>query len=198
VNLIKISGDLRLLNFTGEIRLHPLQAGSSIMPGKVNPVLPEAIIQTGLRVMANDMLIADAASRGTLQINEFLPLIADTLIEEIELLSAANPLLAAHIRGLSADEARCRALFDASPMIVTALVPLIGYERATELIKEFHERLPEGDGSVLPPEGDAAGARNIRRFLEEKLGKKLIDEVLSAYRLTALGYRKDGYDTEGK
>ena len=144
------------------------------------------------------MLIADAASRGTWQINEFLPLIADALLDEIELLTAANPLLAAHVRGLSADEARCRALFDASPMIVTALVPLIGYERAEELIKEFHERQPSPDGSVLPPEGDAAGARNIRRFLEEKLGKKLIDEVLSAYRLTALGYRKDGYDTEGK
>jgi len=198
VNLVKIASDLRLLNFTGEIRLHPLQAGSSIMPGKVNPVLPEAIIQTGLRAMADDMLIAEAASRGTWQINEFLPLIAEALLDEIELLTAANPLLAAHVRGLTADEVRCRALFDASPMIVTALVPLIGYDRATELIKEFHERLPEGDGTVLPPEGDAAGARSIRTFLEEKLGKKLIDEVLSAYRLTALGYRKDGYDTEGK
>ena len=82
-------------------------------------------------------------------------------------------------------------------MIVTALLPLIGYERATELIKEFHERQPSPDGTVVP-EGDTAAARNIRTFLEEKLGKKLIDEVLSAYRLTALGYRKNGYDTEGK
>ncbi len=144
------------------------------------------------------MLIADAASRGTWQINEFLPLIADALLDEIELLTAANPLLAAHVRGLTADEARCRALFDASPMIVTALVPLIGYERATELIKEFHERQPSPDGSILPAEWDTAAARSIRTFLEEKLGKKLIDEVFSAYRLTALGYRKDGYDTEGK
>ena len=189
VNLVKIAGDLRLLNFTGEIRLPPLQAGSSIMPGKVNPVLPEAIIQTGLRVMANDMLIADAASRGTWQINEFLPLIADAFLEEIELLTAANPLLAAHVRGLTADEARCRALFDASPMIITALLPIIGYERATELIKEFHEQ---------ELSGDTAAARNIRTFLEEKLGKKLIDETFSAYHLTALGYRKNGYDTKGK
>ncbi len=194
-NLVKIAGDLRLLNFTGEIRLPPLQAGSSIMPGKVNPVLAEAIIQTGLRAMADDMLIADAASRGTLQINEFLPLIADAFLEEVELLAAAGPLLAAYVRGLTADEARCRALFDASPMIVTALVPLIGYERATELIREYHAGA--GDAS-RPPGGDAAAAATIRIFLEARLGKKLIDEVLSAYRLTALGYRKDGYDTEGE
>ena len=88
-NLVKISGDLRLLNFMGEIHLSPVQAGSSIMPGKVNPVVLEAVIQTGLRVMADDMLIADAVSRGTWQISEFMPLIADAFLEEIDLLTAA-------------------------------------------------------------------------------------------------------------
>jgi aspartate ammonia-lyase len=117
-NLVKISGDLRLLNFIGEIHLAPVQAGSSIMPGKVNPVVLEAVIQTGLRVMANDMLIADAVSRGTWQINEFMPLIADTFLEEIDLLTAAATLLAEQVKGLIADEARCRLIFDQSPIWV--------------------------------------------------------------------------------
>jgi aspartate ammonia-lyase len=196
-NLVKIAGDLRLLNFIGEIHLPPAQTGSSIMPGKINPVVMEAVIQTGLRVMADDMLIADAASRGTWQISEFLPLIADAFLEEIELLTAAAPLLAAQVRGLAADEARCSAFFDSSPMIITALVPFIGYERATELIREFNARAASTEPFASPAEGHAGGGRNIRTFLEEKLGKGLIEQALSPYRLTALGHRKNGYDTQG-
>jgi aspartate ammonia-lyase len=197
-NLVKISGDLRLLNFTGEIHLSPVQAGSSIMPGKVNPVVIEAVIQTGLRVMADDMLVADAVSRGTWQINEFMPLIADAFLEEIDLLTSAATLLAGQVRGLVADEARCRAFFDQSPMIVTALLPLIGYERATELIMEFYRRESSVVKSASPPEGHVGGTPNIRSFLEEKLGKGLIEEALSPYRLTALGYREHGYHTQGE
>ena len=181
----------------GEIRLPPLQAGSSIMPGKVNPVIPEAIIQTGLRVMANDMLIADAASRGTWQINEFLPLIADAFLEEIDLLTAATPLLAAHVRGLAADEARCRAFFDAEPDDRHG-PPAAHRLRTGDGADPGISRAATVDGRVRLAGGDAAAARNIRSFLEEKLGKELIDEVLSPYRLTALGYRKHGYDTQGK
>jgi aspartate ammonia-lyase len=187
-NLVKISGDLRLLNLMGEIRLPPVQAGSSIMPGKVNPVIPEAVIQTGLRVMANDTGICEAVSRGTWQINEFLPLIADLFLEEIDLLSAAAPVLAAHVKGILADEARCRHFVDQSPMIVTALLPFVGYKRATALIQEY-ARL---EGADKPGE---AQRRNIRSFLEEKLGKELTDEALSPHHLTMLGYRKHGYDT---
>ena len=106
VNLIKISNDLRLLNFLGEVRLPVCQAGSSIMPGKVNPVIPEAVIQAALRVMANDLLATEAASRSSLQINEFLPLLAQALLGSIGLLTAANKVLAAHIDGIQADEAR--------------------------------------------------------------------------------------------
>ncbi len=197
-NLVKISGDLRLLNFTGEIRLSPLQAGSSIMPGKVNPVVLEAVIQTGLRVMADDMLIADAVSRGTCQINEFMPLIADAFLEEIDLLAAAAVLLAGQVQGLIANDARCRSFFDQSPMIITALLPLIGYERATELIREYHRRENSAEGSASLSEGHAGGTRNVRSFLEEKLGKGLIEEALSPYRLTALGHDKHGYHTQGK
>ncbi len=93
VNLIKISNDLRLMNLLGEIRLPQLQAGSSIMPGKVNPVLTEAAIQTGIKVIANDGIITETAARGTLQINEFLPLLAHSLLESLDLLININRLL---------------------------------------------------------------------------------------------------------
>ncbi len=190
-NLVKISGDLRLLNLMGEIRLPPVQAGSSIMPGKVNPVIPEAVIQIGLRVMANDTGICNAASRGTWQINEFLPLIADLFLEEIDLLGAASSVLAAHVKGIVADEERCRHFFDQSPMIVTALLPFVGYEKAMALIQEY-TRLKGAD----KPGGDQT--RGIRSFLEEKLGKELTEQALSPHHITMLGYRKNGYDTQGK
>ena len=173
VNLIKTAGDLRLMNFLGEIKLPPLQAGSSIMPGKVNPVLCEAAIQTGIKVIAHDGIITDTASRGTLQINEFLPLLAHALLESLDLLININGLFAAHVRGITANPQKCADDFNASPMIITALLPVIGYEKATRLITEFSS----GDG------------KNMRLFLEDKLGKELIDSVLSPYQLTALGYK---------
>jgi aspartate ammonia-lyase len=173
VNLIKIANDLRLMNFLGEIKLPQLQAGSSIMPGKVNPVLCEAAIQVGMKVIANDAIITDAAARGTLQINEFLPLLAHALLESLDLLININGLLTEHVRGIGADKEKCEEYFNASPMIITALLPLIGYEKAAQLISDFSSR----------------GENNMRRFLEEKLGKELIDKVLSPYQLTALGYK---------
>jgi aspartate ammonia-lyase len=188
-NLVKISGDLRLLNLTGEIRLPPVQAGSSIMPGKVNPVIPEAVIQIGLRVMANDTGVCNAASRGTWQINEFLPLIADLFLEEIDLLAAASSVLAAHVDGIAADEGRCRHFVDQSPMIVTALLPFIGYERASKLIQEYTCL----KGADKPGEEQTV---TIRSFLEEKLGRELTEQALSPHHLTMLGYRNHGYDTQ--
>ncbi len=176
VNLIKIAGDLRLMNFLGEIRLPQLQAGSSIMPGKVNPVVAEAAIQVGMKVIANDAIIADAASRGTLQINEFLPLLAHGLLESLDLLVNINSLLATHVKGIVADEAKCAQYFNSSPMIITALLPAIGYERATELITEF----------------SAGSENNMRQFLEQKLGKEIVDKHLSPFSLTALGYKDRG------
>jgi aspartate ammonia-lyase len=176
VNLIKISNDLRLMNLLGEIRLPQLQAGSSIMPGKVNPVLPEAAIQVGMKVIANDAAITDAASRGTQQINEFLPLLAHALLESLDMLININHLLADHIRGIAADRKKCAHYFDHSPMIITALLPAIGYELATELMKEF-----------------AAGSeKNMRLFLEQHLGKEIVDKHLEPFALTALGYKDHG------
>jgi aspartate ammonia-lyase len=188
-SLVKISGDLRLLNLIGEIRLPPVQAGSSIMPGKVNPVIPEAVIQAGLRVMANDTGIGNAVSRGTLQINEFLPLIADLFLDEIDLLCAASAVLAAHVEGIEADAERCRDLFNGSPMIVTALLPFIGYERAMTLLQEFRIEAANVPG--------AGPAKTIRSFLEEKLGRDLTGQALSPHSLTALGHRNHGRDTQG-
>jgi aspartate ammonia-lyase len=143
------------------------------MPGKVNPVLCEAAIQVGMKVIANDAMITDAAARGTLQINEFLPLLAHALLESLDLLININGLLTEHVCGIGADKKKCEEYFDASPMIITALLPLIGYEKAALLISDFSSR----------------GEKNMRRFLEEKLGKELIDKVLSPYQLTALGYK---------
>ena len=178
-SLIKIANDLRLLHLLGEIELPKLQPGSSIMPGKVNPVMLEAAIQVGLKVMANDSLVAAACSRSTLQINEFLPLLAHSLLESMDLLTRLDGILAGHIDGITANEAKCREIFDASPMIVTAFLPHLGYERAGALITEFF----------------ASGRKNVREFLREKLGADLVERVLSAESLISLGYREDGKDT---
>lgn len=175
-NLIKVANDLRLMNFLGEIRLPQLQAGSSIMPGKVNPVWAEAAMQIGMKVIANDAVITDCASRGTLQINEFLPLLAHALLESLDLLININKQLAGHIRAIEADAVKCAEYFDHSPMILTALLPVIGYEKATELMKEF-----------------ASGPdKNMRFFLEQKVGKETVDKHLSPFSLTALGYKDRG------
>ncbi len=179
-NLVKIGNDLRLLNLLGEIKLPSLQAGSSIMPGKVNPVMLEAAAQVGMKVMANDYIICEVVSRGTLQINEFLPLLAHVFLESMDMLVNVNLLLAEHIKGIVADEEKCREYFDESPVIITAFLPLIGYERATELAQEFSN----------------SSKRNMRLFLEEKLGKELVDRTISPYRLTALGYKNYEPDTK--
>jgi aspartate ammonia-lyase len=181
-NLIKISNDLRLLNFLGEIRLPELQAGSSIMPGKINPVLMEAAIQAGIKVTANDTIVSDVASRGTLQINEFLPLLAYAFLESIDLLINIDQLLSKHIVKIVADELKCRSYFDHSAMIITALVPVIGYEQATQLIQDFYRD----------------GGNNMTAFLTQKFGKQEFDRIFSPYQLTALGFRRHGQDTQGE
>jgi aspartate ammonia-lyase len=173
---IKIADDLRLLNLLGEIELPELQVGSSIMPGKVNPVALEAAIQVGLKVMANDFLVAEACSRSTLQINEFLPLLAHSLLESLDILIRMNQILASHVEGIAANEAKCREAFDQSPMIITAFLPHIGYDRAAALLKEFF----------------SSGKKNVREFLSEKLGPSLVEKILSPDRLISLGYRENG------
>lgn len=140
VNLAKIAGDLRLLSSgpragLGEIKLPEVQAGSSIMPGKVNPVIPEMVTQVAYQVMASDMAIDMAAASGQLELNAFLPLIAHNLLQSLEVMAKASRLLAEKcVRGIQADEARCRQLLEASHGVITAFVPYLGYEKATEVV----------------------------------------------------------------
>ena len=174
-NLLKVANDLRILHLLGEIDLPRLQPGSSIMPGKVNPVLLEAAMQAGLKAMANDLLITEASSRSTLQINEFLPLLAHALLESLDLLTRIDSQLADFIGQIQANELKCRSYWERSPMTIAAFLPLIGYDRASDLLQEFQ----------------ASGRENLREFLAEKLGKEQVERVLSPYRLTALGFTED-------
>ncbi|WP_163322083.1 aspartate ammonia-lyase [Draconibacterium mangrovi] len=141
VNLLKISNDLRLLSSgphagLGEINLPQLQAGSSIMPGKVNPVIPEAVAQAAIKVMGNDQVIAQACSAGKLELNQFMPLIAHTFLESIDLLKNACKLFNEKcVSVITANEEVCRAHVHNSTATITALVPAIGYDRCSEIIK---------------------------------------------------------------
>jgi aspartate ammonia-lyase len=146
VSLIKISTDLRLLSSgpdagLGEIRLPARQAGSSIMPGKVNPVIPEAATQAAMLVIGNDSVITAACAAGSLELNAFLPLIAHCLLENFEILARADDLLCRYcVDGIEADESRCRAHVENSTAAATALVPVLGYERAGEAAKLAREQ----------------------------------------------------------
>jgi len=141
MSLLKICGDLRLLSSgpeagLGEIRLPQRQAGSSIMPGKVNPVIPEAVSQVALLVAGYDSTIAIAAGLGSLELNAFLPLIADCLLRSLSLLAQGDEVLRRFcIEGLEADEERCAMHVRASSAAATALVPEIGYEAACDVVR---------------------------------------------------------------
>jgi aspartate ammonia-lyase len=140
VSLLKICGDLRLLSSgpeagLGEIRLPARQAGSSIMPGKVNPVIPEAVTQAALLVLGHDGTIAAACAAGSLELNPFLPLVAHCLLESLDLLARADDLLRRLcVEGLEANEDRCRKQVENSTAAATALLPVLGYERAAEAV----------------------------------------------------------------
>lgn len=142
VSLAKIANDLRLLASgpragLGEIHLPALQSGSSIMPGKVNPVLPEAVNQVAYQVMANDLAITLAAQAGQLELNAFLPLIAHNLLQMLDLLDHVVPLFVDKcITGITADEKRCRELLERSTVLVTALTGALGYDQAAEIAAE--------------------------------------------------------------
>lgn len=138
VTLGKIANDLRLLASgpcagLGEIHLPERQAGSSIMPGKVNPIIPEAVNQTSFQVMAADLAITLAAGAGQLELNAFLPLIAHHLLGSIELLTRCVNMFAEKcVSGIEANSDRCRELLEQSLVTVTALTPHIGYDAATK------------------------------------------------------------------
>jgi len=146
-SIMKISNDLRWMNSgplagLGEITLPPLQPGSSIMPGKVNPVIPEATAMIAAQVMGNDMTITVAAQSGNFQLNTMLPLIAYNLLQSIELLSsAARELADKAIDGLKVNEEKLHFALTRNPILVTTLAPIIGYLQAAEIA---HRAYAEG------------------------------------------------------
>ncbi|MGH1427887.1 MAG: aspartate ammonia-lyase [Arenicella sp.] len=142
VKISKICNDLRLLSSgpragIGEIILPTVQAGSSIMPGKVNPVIPEVVNQVAYQVIGNDLTVTMAAESGQLQLNAMEPVLIYNLLSSMKILTNALEVLAAKcVNGIELDLVRCEKLFDESLVSVTALVPEIGYEEASIIAKE--------------------------------------------------------------
>jgi fumarate hydratase class II len=141
VALTKIANDVRLMAALGELKLPGLQPGSSIMPGKVNPVMVEMLLQVCAQVQGNDLTAALGGQGGQLELNAMIPVTAAAVLDSIELLTNACGRFARRcIDGLEADARRCAEPLERSPLAATALNPLIGYERATALAKEAAAR----------------------------------------------------------
>jgi aspartate ammonia-lyase len=146
IKLSKISSDLRLLSSgpragLNEINLPPMQPGSSIMPGKVNPVIPEMMNQIAFKVIGNDLTVTFAAEAGQLELNVMEPIIIHSLFESIGMLKNGMTTLRKRcIEGITANEARCRELVENSIGLVTALNPVLGYETCTQLAREALEK----------------------------------------------------------
>ena len=178
VTLAKIAADLRLLSSgpRGGIRealLPEQQAGSSIMPGKVNPVIPEAVTQAAFQVMANDQAITLAAQAGQLELNAFLPLIAHNLLESLDLLHGAVTIFIEKcLTGLQVDEPRAQHWLDCSFSLATAVAPYLGYHVASEVAREAAHRKTTVRDVLIE--------RNL--FTPEEL-----DQITAAYELTTPG-----------
>ncbi len=177
-SFIKCATDLRLMSSGpdagfGEIALPEMQAGSTVMPGKVNPVIPEAVTQAAMRVYGYDQQISMAVAAGNLELNAFLPIVADSLLCSIDLLkNAADMLRKKCIEGLKSCEERCRANVEGSTSLVTALVSSFGYEKASEVAKKAQST-----------------GKTVRQIVnEEKLmSEEEFDELTSAEMLLRLG-----------
>jgi aspartate ammonia-lyase len=178
IKLAKVGNDLRLLSSGPrcglfEINLPATQPGSSIMPGKVNPVIPEVTNMVAYRVMGNDIVVMLSAEGGQLQLNAFEPVIAAVIFESQTLfVNGANTLRKHCVEGITANEDVCKHYVESSIGTVTALNPVIGYDKATELAAEA---LKSGDG--------------ILELVREKhiLTDDQIDEILSPAALTGSG-----------
>ncbi len=178
VSLHKIACDIRLLGSgprcgLGEIRLPATQPGSSIMPGKVNPVMAEAVTMVAARVAGNQTTLAWCGAGGFLELNVSMPLIAACLLESISLLgNVAAAFRGRCIDGIQADETRCNELIELSLSMVTALAPRIGYDRAAAIAKE-----------------SVASGRTVREICESRLDEleltaKELEELLDAGRMS--------------
>ena len=183
VSLYKIANDLRWMGSgpragLGEIRLPDLQPGSSIMPGKVNPVIPEAVCQVVAQVIGNDAAVAFAGTGGNLELNVMLPVIARNLLESIDLLTNVSRLFADRcIDGIEADVEHCRELAESSPSIVTPLNRFIGYDEAAIVVKQSLKERKTIRQVVLE-----------RGYVEDgKLTEAQLDEALDVLSMTRPG-----------
>jgi len=163
VTLSKMASDLRLLSSgpycgLGEISLPGRQAGSSIMPGKVNPVIAEVVNQVSFQVIAQDLAITLACQNGQLELNAFLPLVAHNLLHALEMMTHSVLIFSRYcIRGIKANSERCRQLVEDSMVLAPALLPHLGYEKTTGMVKAAGERnmplfeVVESMGYRIPP-----------------------------------------------
>ena len=175
VSLTKIANDIRWLSSgprcgLGEINIPALQPGSSIMPGKVNPVIPESVTQVAAQVMGNDTAITIGCQAGNFELNVMLPVIAHNLFQSIKLLAGAAKILAEKcVNGISANETRCRAIIESSLAMCTSLAPVIGYEQAAAIAKDAY-----------------ATNKTVREVAKEKkiLPKGKLEELLDPMKMT--------------
>ncbi|HWB53768.1 MAG TPA: lyase family protein, partial [Tepidisphaeraceae bacterium] len=177
LSLAKIANDIRLLASgprcgLGELVIPATQPGSSIMPGKVNPVMSEMILQIATQVVGNDATIAMAASPvgSTFELNVMMPVMAYNLLQSIALLAKGSRVFADRCAaGITADRDRCNSMVEQSLAMCTALAPVIGYDRAADIAKEAHKT-----------------GKTVRQVAEEKkvLSKEELNKVLDARRMT--------------
>ena len=173
VSLTKVANDLRFMGSgpragLSEIFLPELQKGSSIMPGKVNPVIPEVVTQVAAQVIGNDAAITIGGMNGHFELNVYVPLIARNLLDSIRLLASATRLLAEKcVDGIEANREACERYAELTLSAATALNPYIGYDRATEIVKEA-----------------AASGRSLREVAREKgVEDDVLDEALDYRRM---------------
>ena len=178
VSLMKIANDIRWLGSgprcgIGEIMLPEVQPGSSIMPGKVNPVIPEALCQVAAQVIGNDATIAIGGMSGNFELNVMMPVMAHNLLQSISLLAKASLLFAQKcVGGLKADREQCREMIEKSLAMATALSPHIGYDAAAKIAREAYE-----------------SGKTIRQVALEKkvLPAEKLEKILDPWRMTEPG-----------
>jgi fumarate hydratase, class II len=178
VSLVKIANDIRWLGSgprcgLGELRLPPTQPGSSIMPGKVNPVMAEMVIQVAAQVIGADAVVTFSGTFGAFELNTMLPVVGHNLLQAIELLTNASQVFARRcVKGLEADADKCRGNIEQSLAMCTALAPVIGYDQAAKIAKIAYET-----------------GRTVREVALETSGLKpeRIDELLDPEKQTQLG-----------
>ncbi|MFT4042266.1 MAG: class II fumarate hydratase [Gordonia sp. (in: high G+C Gram-positive bacteria)] len=185
VSLTKIANDIRWMGsgpLTGlaEIHLPDLQPGSSIMPGKVNPVLPEAVTQVAAQVIGNDAAVTWGGGNGAFELNVYIPLIARNVLESLKLLANVSRLFADRcITGLTADVERLRTLAESSPSIVTPLNSAIGYEEAAAVAKQALKEHKTIRQTVID-----------RGLVGEKLSEAELDKRLDVLKMANLDYQR--------